>query len=118
MNVSSLILAINRRLTRSNPLNVNSWIILMENLEIFGLFDEISQVWRKKFPKFFEASHENFLALQSAHLDCLRRQQGKDEELLSTFQTAIQDEEQVFGIEPARSFSSILRASFVRTWRN
>lgn len=115
MNVSSLILAINRRLTRTNPLNLNSWIILMENLELFGLFDEISQVWSEEIPEiFFEASHENFLALQSAHLDCLRRQQGKDEELLSTFQTAIQDEEQVFGIDPqgrlARYYAQVLFA--------
>ena len=115
MNVSSLILAINRRLTRSNPLNVNSWIILMESLELFGLFDEISQVWREEIPEIlFEASHENFLALQSAHLDCLRRQKGKEEEFLSAFQTVIQDEEQVFGIDPqgrlARYYAQVLFA--------
>ena len=100
MNVSSIILGLNRRLIRAHPLLVNSWIILLENLELFGLFNEIEQIWKDSIPEIlFEESRENYLALQLAHLDCLRRQ-GKGEELRLAFQAAIYDEEKAFGIDP------------------
>ena len=112
MNVSNIILSINRRLTRAHPLLINSWILLLENLELYGVFREIEQIWKASIPRIlFEGSHENFLALQLAHLDYLRRQ-GRRDELILSFQTAIYDEEQAFGIDPqgrlTRYFSQIL----------
>lgn len=112
MNVSTVILGINHRLTRAHPLLVNSWILLFENLELFGLFDEFELEWTSAIPEtIFEESRETFLAIQSARLDCLRRQ-GKGKELFSTFEITIQDEEQAFGIDPqgrlSRYFAQVL----------
>lgn len=96
MKVSSIILSLNHRLIRSHPLNLNSWILLLENLELFNKFEEIDIVWNEKLPKFLlNSSHECFLSLQLARLDYLRRRGFKDE-LILAFQTAIYDEEQHF----------------------
>lgn len=98
MKVSSIILSLNHRLIRTFPLHVNSWILLLENLELFNKFEEIEKVWNENLPKkLLKSSHECFLALQLARLDYLRRRGAKDEMILA-FQTAIYDEEQSFSV--------------------
>ena len=96
MKVSSVILSVNYRLIRAHPLNVNFWILLLENLELFNRFDDFEKVFNETLPKILlKSSHKCFLALQMTRLDYLRRR-GNKEELLVAFQTAIYDEEQQF----------------------
>lgn len=97
MGVSTIILNVNNRLIRVHPLNSSSWILLLENLELFNKLDEVQRVWKELLPKILlNSSHETFLSLQMAYLDCLRRKEGGNEVVLA-FQMAIQEEELLFG---------------------
>lgn len=123
MNVSSVILNVNRRLTRAHPLLVDSWINLLENLELFGQFDEVQKVWTGLIPKIlFKKTHETFLSLHLTNLDFLRRQ-GKKEELFLAFQNTIYDEEKMFGLDPQERLSryfaqTLLKEGEIEKFRN
>lgn len=96
MNVSSVILGVSKRLTRTHPLNPSSWIILMENLEAFNKAAEIeNQLWPNELPQMLlQCNLEYFVSLQLARFDALRRSASKD--LQGKLLTAIYDEETCF----------------------
>lgn len=99
MNVPSIILSVSERLTRAHPLNPLSWTLYFESLERSGKFLEmIEEVWKEKIPKILlQSSLENFVSLQLARLDSLRRSAGPADVLINAFKTAIYEEEQHFG---------------------
>lgn len=127
MNVSTIILALNSRLIRAHPLNVNSWILFMESLELFNKFSEIETLWNESIPKFLlQSSHEVFLILNMAHLDCLRRS-GNNDLIIFTFKNTIKDEGNLFASDSqarlSRYFAQVLFSfgiveEFRNVWQN